>query len=59
MITDILMKTLLYLNGPEGWQTGIEDGFSYLQSTGVIEELKWFYLHDFSKKNNLPPHMRN
>jgi len=47
------MKALLLLNGSEGWQTGIEDGFTHLQTTGVIEELKWFYLNDFSKKNDL------
>ena len=46
------MKTLLLLNGPEGWQTGIEDGFTHLKTTGVIEELKWFYMEDFSRNNS-------
>jgi len=46
------MKVLLLLNGSEGWQTGIEDGFSHLQSVGITEELKWLYLDDFSKKES-------
>jgi len=41
------MKVLLLLNGPEGWQTGIEDGFSYLQSIGEISDLHWLYLHHY------------
>lgn len=46
------MKTLLFLNGPEGWQTGIEDGFSYLHSHGEISELNWFYFEEFAKKKS-------
>lgn len=46
------MKTLLFLNGPEGWQTGIEDGFTSLQSQGEISELKWFYFEEFAKKSS-------
>lgn len=42
------MKVLLFLNGPEGWQTGIEDGFSHLLSTKVITDLRWFYLMDYA-----------
>jgi hypothetical protein len=44
------MKTLLFLNGPEGIQTGIEDGFTFLEKTGKIAELKWFYFDDYAKK---------
>jgi len=44
------MKTLLFLNGPEGWQTGIEDGFINLQAGGEISQLKWFYFEDYAKK---------
>lgn len=44
------IKTLLFLNGPEGCQTGIEDGFNFLKATGEISDLKWFYLGDFSKR---------
>lgn len=47
------MKILLFLNGPEGWQTGIEDGFTYLLSTNVIKELEWFYLEDFSNNSGV------
>ena len=47
------MKVLLFLNGPEGWQTGIEDGFSHLHVTGVIDEVKWFYLDDYLKKKGM------
>ena len=43
------MKVLLFLNGPEGWQTGIEVGFGHLHAIGMIEALKCFYLDDFSK----------
>jgi len=46
------MKTLLLLNGPIGWQTGIEDGFTHLKNIGEIEELKWFYFSDYEKKTN-------
>lgn len=44
------MKVLLFLNGPEGSQTGTEDGFNFLKSTGEISALKWFYLEDYSKE---------
>jgi hypothetical protein len=47
------MRVLLLLNGPEGWQTGIEDGFNHLQSIGMIEKLEWFYLDAFSKKESV------
>lgn len=46
------MKTLLFLNGPEGCQMGIEDGFSYLQYTGEISDLKWFYFNAFTINDN-------
>ena len=46
------MKTLLFLNDQEGSQTGIEDGFTYLQSNGMIDSLKWFYYNDFSGKTS-------
>jgi len=46
------MKTLLFLNGLDGWQTGIEDGFNYLQSQGAISDLKWFYFEEFAKKTS-------
>lgn len=46
------MKTLLFLNGPEGSQAGVEDGFTYLHSEGEISALKWFYFEDFSQKNS-------
>ena len=46
------MKTLLFLNGPEGWQTGIEDGFSNLHSKGEISELKWFYFEEYAKRSS-------
>jgi hypothetical protein len=44
------MKVLLFLNGPESWQTGIEDGFSHLLATGVITDLKWSYMMEASKQ---------
>lgn len=40
------MKILLFPNGAEGWQTGIEDGFNSLVLTGRIESVDWFYLQD-------------
>tara|TARA_B110000114_G_C15032940_1_gene373744 strand:+ start:40 stop:1059 length:1020 start_codon:yes stop_codon:yes gene_type:complete len=46
------MKVLLFLNGPEGYQTGIEDGFNFLLSAGKISTLKWFYFNDFAAKNS-------
>lgn len=47
------MKTLLLLNGTEGWQTGIEDGFLNLKKTGSISELKWFYFEEIHKKEGI------
>lgn len=44
------MKTLLFLNGPEGCQMGIEDGFQHLKKTKHIDELFWFYYLDYAKK---------
>lgn len=44
------MRTFLLLNGPEGCQTGIEDGFNFLKAIGEISELEWFYLDNFSKE---------
>ena len=38
------MKVFLFLNGDEGWQTGIEDGFSHLAASGQIDSLRWMYL---------------
>lgn len=46
------MRTLLFLNGPNGWQTGIEDGFSSLKAQNKISELKWFYFDDYAKKHS-------
>jgi hypothetical protein len=40
------MKILLFPNGPEGWQSGVEDGFNHLLSTGRIESVRLFYLGD-------------
>jgi hypothetical protein len=45
------MKILLFLNGPEGCQTGIEDGFNYILKENKIDSLKWFYYTDFAGKN--------
>jgi len=42
------MRVLLLLNGEEGWQTGIEDGFLYLKENRLIKELKWFYFQAYS-----------
>lgn len=42
------MKILLLLNGPEGWQTGIEDGYSFLKEVGEIEDFKCLYLHNLA-----------
>jgi hypothetical protein len=43
------MKVLILLNGPSGWQTGIEDGFSHLRSINRISELKQFYFEDYAR----------
>lgn len=47
------MKVLLYLNGPEGCQTGIEDGFLYLKTIRLIEDIEWFYMDHFAKKHGV------
>jgi hypothetical protein len=47
------MKTLLFLNGPLGWQTGIEDGFNHILQMNLISDLKWFYFHDYAKTSSL------
>jgi hypothetical protein len=47
------MKILLFLNGPLGWQTGIEDGFTHLLQKNIISDLKWFYFHDYAKRSSL------
>lgn len=44
------MKTLLFLNGSEGSQMGIEDGFQHLKDIGEIVEIKWFYYEDSFRK---------
>jgi hypothetical protein len=45
------MRVLLYLNGAEGYQTGIEDGFQYLKEQGRITELQWFYFQEYERNN--------
>jgi hypothetical protein len=47
------MKTLLFLNGPGGWQTGIEDGFNYLLHRNIISELQVLYFHDVAERSSL------
>jgi hypothetical protein len=47
------MRTLLFLNGPEGCQTGIEDGFKFILESGKISKLDWFYFNDFANKNSV------
>lgn len=49
------MKILLFPNGAEGWQTGIEDGFSHLLSENRVESVDWFYLADQCKKIGTEP----
>jgi len=44
------MKILSFLNGTEGWQTGIEDGFDYLLVKKRIQEYNKFYFDDYAKK---------
>jgi hypothetical protein len=46
------MKVLLFLNGPEGCQTGIEEGFSYLHRIGRISDLKWVYFNAVAIAHN-------
>lgn len=48
------MKTLLMLNGKEGIQTGIEDGFNFLLEKGLIKDLRWFYFQEYFTKNGCP-----
>lgn len=43
------MKVLLFLNGFEGCQTGIEDGFLNLVRENRIDDLKWFYYLEYAK----------
>ncbi len=45
------MKVLLYLNGTEGHQTGIEDGFNYLKEKGRVTGLQWFYYQEYERNN--------
>jgi hypothetical protein len=45
------MKVLLFLNGAEGWQTGIEDGFNSLLESKEISDLQWFYYQAYAEKN--------
>ncbi len=52
------MKILLFPNGAEGWQTGIEDGFNSLVSTGRVESVDWFYLGDQCQKVGANPAIR-
>ncbi|WP_457095915.1 glycosyltransferase family protein [Lysobacter sp. P5_B9] len=47
------MKVLLLLNGQDGCQTGIEDGFSSLLSDGRIDALEWVYFNDLIDKSGL------
>lgn len=46
------MKTLLFLNGIYGSQSGIEEGFKYLLRSEKICSLEWFYFEDYLKSNN-------
>lgn len=46
------MKVLLFLNGFEGCQTGIEDGFLHLVKEGRVSELKWFYYLEYAKQHS-------
>jgi hypothetical protein len=46
------MKVLLFLNGFDGSQTGIEDGFQFILNSGKITELEWFYFEDFANKKS-------
>ena len=46
------MKTLLFLNGLNGCQTGIEDGFNFILNSGKISALKWFYFNDFANNKS-------
>jgi hypothetical protein len=39
----MIRKVLLLLNGPQGWQTGTEDGFLSLHREGKISEPVFFY----------------
>jgi hypothetical protein len=44
------MKVLLFPNGPQGWQTGVEDGFNHLVANGRIAEAAFHYLEDQVRK---------
>ena len=37
------MRIYLLLNGPEGSQFGIEDGFKEMELKGELTEVRWFY----------------
>ena len=45
------MKVLLLLNGPNNWQTGIEDGFLHLLATNKISDLRLFYFEDYASNH--------
>lgn len=47
------MRILNLLNGSEGSQFGMEDGFQFLKQSGRIEAVYNFYYSEFYKKNNL------
>lgn len=51
------MKTLLFINGTEGSQIGIEDGFNYLHGEGKISDLNYFYFEAFANKNSFSQSM--
>lgn len=44
------MKILLFPNGPDGWQTGIEDGFNHLVASGLAVSVEFYYLEDLCRK---------
>ena len=44
------MRVLLFINGAEESQKGIEDGFKYLLDLSKISTLEWFYYQDYAKK---------
>lgn len=46
------MKVLLFLNGFEGSQSGIEEGFKYILKSEKISSFDKFYWEDYLKNNN-------
>lgn len=46
------MKILLFLNGINGCQTGIEDGFISLHAKKIISEFRFIYYEEIYKSNN-------